>query len=110
MTEAISGSIFRRKTLCLKREVRKFFLRVLENRCLKVSFPFVDNVLISNLSKAFITFPLLANLLIIFCFYTVKAPGEMRVFYHFRIRAFSIFHTQTNMIILKDAVFFLYYT
>ena len=80
MTEAISGSIFRRKTLCSKREVRKFFPRVLENRCLKVLFPFVDNVLISNLSKAFITFLLLANLLIIFCFYTVKAPGEMCVF------------------------------
>lgn len=80
MTEAISGSIFRRKSYCLKREVRKFFLRVLENRCLKVYFPFVDNVLSSNLSKAFITFPLLANLLRRFCFYIVNAPGAICVF------------------------------
>ena len=72
-----------------------------------MSFSFVDNVLISNLTKAFITFPLLANLLIIFCFYIVKAPGEMYVFI-LCIRAFSSFHTQLNMTIMKDAVFFLY--
>lgn len=70
----------------------KFFLRVLENRCLKVSFSFVDNVLISNLPRAFITFPLLSNLLIIFCFYTVNSPGEMCVFTPYK--SIPCFHTQ----------------